>query len=120
MSFSRFGIRAGRTLKPASWSSGNAFVSETGGLTFKSRAVKLNKELPTDRHRCDVSSKRAVLSASVITRWTRKTCYTFRRNREYNERLDFNLRILKIAHAKQFNLCEGGQVLRYLASQLKL
>ena len=41
----------------SSWSSGNAFVSGAGGLRFKSDAV-----LPTARHRCNISSKGAVLS----------------------------------------------------------
>ena len=48
-------------LLPASCLSGNAFVSETGGLAFKSWADQLDTMLPTARHRCKVSSKRAVL-----------------------------------------------------------
>ena len=43
-----------------SWSSGNAFVSGAGGLRFKPQA-KFDPELPTARHRCDISSKEAVL-----------------------------------------------------------
>ena len=50
-----------RYLFYASWSSSNAFVSGTGGLRFKSRAVKLNTVVPTARHRCDISRKGAVL-----------------------------------------------------------
>ena len=44
-----------------SWSSGSAFVSGAGDLSFKFRAVKSDTVLPTARHRCDVSSKEAVL-----------------------------------------------------------
>ena len=47
--------------KPVSWSSGNAFVSGAGGVRFKSRAVKSDTVLPKARHRCDISSKGAVL-----------------------------------------------------------
>ena len=43
--------------KLASWSSGNTFVSGAGGL----RPVESNIALPTIRHRCDISSKEAVL-----------------------------------------------------------
>ena len=50
-----------RYLFYASWSSSNAFVSGTGGLRFKSRAVKSDTVVPTARHRCDISWKGAVL-----------------------------------------------------------
>ena len=43
------------------WTSGNALVSEAGGLKFKSRTGKSITVFPTARHRCDISSKVAVL-----------------------------------------------------------
>ena len=43
------------------WSSGNVFVSGSRGPRFKSRSVKLNTVLPIARHRCNISSKEAVL-----------------------------------------------------------
>ena len=46
---------------PASWSSGNAFVSGAGGLTFKTQAGQSVTVLPMARHRCDISSEEAVL-----------------------------------------------------------
>ena len=49
---------------PASWSSGNAFVSRAGGLRFKSPPVKSDTVLPTAGHRCDIPSKGAVLPVS--------------------------------------------------------
>ena len=45
----------------ASWSSGNAFVSGAGGRRFILGLVKPDTVLPTARHRCDISSKGAVL-----------------------------------------------------------
>ena len=47
--------------RPASWSSGNAFVSGAGGLRLESRAGQIDLMLPTACHRYDVPSKRAVL-----------------------------------------------------------
>ena len=52
----------------ASWSSGNAIVSGTGGLRFKSRVGQIDTVLPTACHRCGIFSKRAVLPAGAITR----------------------------------------------------
>ena len=46
---------------PASWSSGNAFVPGAKGLRFKSQAGQIEQVLPTARHRCDISSKGAVV-----------------------------------------------------------
>ena len=46
---------------PISWSSGNAFFSGSGGLRFKSQAGQIGTVLPTARHRCNISSKEAVL-----------------------------------------------------------
>ena len=55
-------------LKPAVWSSSNTFVSGAGGLRFKSRAgQKSNTLLPTARHRCDISSKKAMLPTGAVT-----------------------------------------------------
>ena len=56
-----FDLETGVLLQPASWSSGNAFVSGAGGLRFNLGPVKSNTVLPTARHRCDISSKEAVL-----------------------------------------------------------
>ena len=47
-----------RKMRELSWSSGNAFLSGTGGSWFKSRPVKSNAVLPTTRYRCDISSKK--------------------------------------------------------------
>ena len=47
--------------KPASWSSGNAFVSGAVGLKFRSRARQIGTVLPTARHRCNISSNGAEL-----------------------------------------------------------
>ena len=47
--------------KPASWSSGNAFVSGAGDPRFNLGPVKTNTVLPTACHRCDISLKGAVL-----------------------------------------------------------
>ena len=46
---------------PVSWSSGKAFASGAGGLRFKSRGIKSDTVFGTTRHRCEVSSKGAVL-----------------------------------------------------------
>ena len=46
---------------PARWSSGYAFVSGAGGLRFKSRAVQIRHNVPTGRHRCNISSRGFVL-----------------------------------------------------------
>ena len=48
---------------PVSWTSGNVFFSGTNGLTFKSPAgqIRYTVVLPTAFHRCDISSKGAVL-----------------------------------------------------------
>ena len=44
-----------------SWSSGNAFVSGAEGLRFKSRAGQIGHSVANGSHRCDISSKGAVL-----------------------------------------------------------
>ena len=43
------------------WSSGNMFVSETGGQRFKSLAGEIGHSVDTARHRCEISFKGAVL-----------------------------------------------------------
>ena len=48
-------------LLPARWSSGNAFVSGPGGRGSNLGPVKSDTVLPTARHRCNISSKGAVL-----------------------------------------------------------
>ena len=53
---------------PASWSSGNAFVSIAEGLRFKSQAGQSNTVLLTARHRRNFSSKGAMLLAGPMTR----------------------------------------------------
>ena len=47
---------------PASWSSGNAFVSGAGGLRFKSRGGQIGHSVANARHRCNISSKGAVVA----------------------------------------------------------
>ena len=42
---------------------------------------KLDIELPTDRQRCDISSKEAVLPGRNDVRWAPPTRYTDRRNK---------------------------------------
>ena len=61
---------------------GNAFVSGVGDLKFKFRAGKIDTVLPTVRHRCDISSKGAVLTGAMTRRWALKTRYTLQRNTE--------------------------------------
>ena len=57
----------------SSWSSGIAFVSEAGGLRFKSGVVQIGLSLPT----ANISSKGAVLHASsMMRRWTPPASYT--------------------------------------------
>ena len=68
---------------------GRAVTRSTLGWKVKGSnlgPVKPNTVLPTARHRCDISSKGAVLPAGAITRrWAASTRYTLRR---INERFD--------------------------------
>ena len=78
----------------ASWSSGNAFVSGAGGLRFKSDAV-----LPTARHRCDISSKGAMLPGrNDAEMGPANSLHVSAYYSEYNER--FNLKIWLYKRAK--------------------
>ena len=45
----------------ASWSTDNAFFSVAVDPRFKSQAGQIDSVLPTARHSCDISSKKAVL-----------------------------------------------------------
>ena len=45
----------------AIWSSGNALTSGAGGLRFQPRSGQIKTVLQMVRHRCDISSKEAVL-----------------------------------------------------------
>ena len=47
------------------WLSGNAFVSGAVGLRFESRACQVASVFPTVRHRCNISSKEAVLPGRI-------------------------------------------------------
>ena len=58
----------------------DAFISGAGGSRFKSRAVKSDTVLPTARHRCDISSKDAVLPEGNDTEMGLQTRYMLRRN----------------------------------------
>ena len=43
-------------------------------------SVKSDTVLPTARHRCDISSKEAVLPGAMTRRWAQLTRYTLWRN----------------------------------------
>ena len=47
--------------RPASWSNGNVFVSGAGVWGSNLGPVKADTVLPTARHRCNITSKEAVL-----------------------------------------------------------
>ena len=63
---------------PVSWLSGNAFGSGAGSMRIKSRANQIGV-LPKARHRCNISSKGAVLPGTMTWRWASPTRYTLRR-----------------------------------------
>ena len=58
------------------WSSGNAFVSGSGGQKFKSRAGPGHSTANGYSHRCDISSKVAGLSGRNEEGWAPPTRYT--------------------------------------------
>ena len=72
---------------PASWSSDNAFLSVAVDPRFKSQAGQIDSVLPTARHSCDISSKKAVLlwlndtetgSANLLQAWAYYSEYTMK------------------------------------------
>ena len=64
---------------PANWPSGDAFVSGVEGLRFKIWTGQIGLTvLPTARHRCNISSNRAVLLAGALS-WAPQACCTLRR-----------------------------------------
>ena len=74
---------------PASWSSGNAFVFEAGGLRFKSRVGQIGHSVVNGSPRCDISLKEAVTPGRKDAEIgpansLRASAY----NSEYNERFD--------------------------------
>ena len=74
---------------PAGWSSGNAFVSGAGGLRFKSGADQIGHVLPAARHRCDISSKGAVLPGRNDAEMSpANSLHASAYYIEYNERFD--------------------------------
>ena len=69
----------------ASRLSGNAFVSRRGGQRVKSHTV-----LPMARHRCDISSKGAVLPGrNDVEKGPANSLYTSVYHSKYNKRFDF-------------------------------
>ena len=77
----------------ASCSSGNAFVSGTGGLRFKSRASQIGYSvangLPTTCHRCDISLNGAVLPGrNDAIMGPANSLHALAYYCEYNERFD--------------------------------
>ena len=67
-----------KLMAPASWSSGNAFVSGVGGLRFKSRTGQIEHSVTNDLPPLRHSSKRAVLPRAMTRRWAPPTRYTLR------------------------------------------
>ena len=82
------------------WSSGNAFVSGAGGLRFNFRAGKSDTVLPTARHRCNISSKGAVLPGrNDAELGPANSLHASAYYSEYNERFDLISCYLQIEHA---------------------
>ena len=76
---------------PASWSSGNAFISGSGGLSFKSRPVKLDAVLLTARHRCDISKGAVLPGRNNAEMGPANSLHASATYVEYNERFDFDV-----------------------------
>ena len=78
------------SLQPASWSSGNAFVSGAGDLRFNFGSIKSDIVLPMAGHRCDISSKGAVLpGCNDAEMGPANSVHALAYYSEYNERFDF-------------------------------
>ena len=79
----------------AIWSSGNAFVSGSGG----SNLGWSNPTQGCQRLATVTNSKRAVLPTGAMMRiWASPTLYPLRRNSEYNKRFDFKKSIFSAQH----------------------
>ena len=76
-------------VRPASWSSSNAFFSVAEGLRFESRAGQIGHNVANGQPRCDISSKGAVLPGrndaemGLVNSLHALACYS-----ECNERFD--------------------------------
>ena len=69
------------SVKPGSWSRGNAFAFKSESLRFKLFGpAKSDTVLPTALHRCDIFRKGTVLPSARTSRWAPQTCYTLLRN----------------------------------------
>ena len=93
---------------PVCRSSGNAFVSESGGLRFKLWPVKSETVLSTVRHRCNISSKEAVLPGRNDAEiGPANLLHASEYYSEYNERFKFGI---KKHPAKLERLCATSKL----------
>ena len=69
-----------RIFQPASWSSGDGFVSGAGGLRFKSRAGQLDTGCQLLATASTFLLKNLCCPGAMMRKWAPPTCYTLRRN----------------------------------------